>query len=234
MHVDHLAFDIETVPGKELSEYSAQVQEKVKEKIARIQERNADYDYNQFASIHGDFGKIICISLGYISKEGKIKLKSLYGEDERDILTRFNELIGPFNGIFIHYNGLNFDVPTIIQRMAHHEMVPSNRRFSILRRFSSEPHFDLMMQYYNWDWQKTFPLGILAELHNVPSPKDDLSGDQILEAYQKKEWERIVRYCEFDVATTLNLWNKIFRNLPVISTDEYEFSEWEGDADTPM
>ncbi len=163
--------------------------------------------------------------MGYTLKGGKIKLKSFYGEDERKILAQFNEIIESFNGIYIHYNGLNFDVPTIIQRMAHHEMIPANRRFSILRRFSVEPHFDLMMQYYNWDWQKTLPLGILAELHQVPSPKDDLSGDKVLEAYRKGEWERIIRYCEFDVATTLNLWNKIFHNQPIISTDGYEFSE---------
>ena len=225
MYIDHLAFDIETVPAKELSDYSALVQEKVNDKIARIQERNPDYDYNQFASIHGDFSRIICISMGYILKEGKIKLKSFHGDDEREILTNFNEILKPFNGIFIHYNGLNFDGPTVLQRMAHHEIMPSSRRFSNLRRYSSEPHFDVMMQYYNWDLQKSLPLGILAELHAIPSPKDDLSGDKVLEAYTKGEWERIVHYCEFDVATTLNLWNKIFNNQPIIPVDNYEFSE---------
>ena len=225
MYIDHLAFDIETVPAKELSDYSALVQEKVNDKIARIQERNPDYDYNQFASIHGDFSRIICISMGYILKEGKIKLKSFHGDDEREILTNFNEILQPFNGIFIHYNGLNFDGPTVIQRMAHHEIMPSNRRFGNLRRYSTEPHFDVMMQYYNWDLQKSLPLGILAELHEIPSPKDDLSGDKVLEAYNKDEWERIVHYCEFDVATTLNLWNKIFNNQPIIPVDSYEFSE---------
>ena len=225
MYIDHLAFDIETVPAKELSDYSALVQEKVNDKIARIQERNPDYDYNQFASIHGDFSRIICISMGYILKEGKIKLKSFHGDDEREILTNFNEILKPFNGIFIHYNGLNFDGPTVIQRMAHHEIMPSNRRFGNLRRYSTEPHFDVMMQYYNWDLQKSLPLGILAELHEIPSPKDDLSGDKVLEAYNKGEWERIVHYCEFDVATTLNLWNKIFNNQPIIPVDSYEFSQ---------
>jgi predicted PolB exonuclease-like 3'-5' exonuclease len=232
MTIDHLAFDIETVPAKELSDYSPLVQEKIGEKVARIQERNPNYDYNQFASIHGDFNKIICISMGYIINEGKsagqapkIKLKSFSGDDEQDILSKFNEVIHSFSGIFIHYNGLNFDAITIIQRMAHHDMTPLNRRFTNLRRYSTEPHFDVMMQYYNWDLQRALPLGVLAELHQIPSPKDDLSGDKVLDAYRKGEWERIVRYCEFDVATTLNLWNKIFRSQPIIPPDDYEFSE---------
>lgn len=225
MTMDHLAFDIETIPAKELTDYSTLVQEKVNEKIARIQERHPDYDYNQFASIHGDFNKIICISMGYIINRGNIKLKSFHGDDEQDILTKFNQVIRPFNGIFIHYNGLNFDAITIIQRMAHHNILPANRRFSNLRRYTPDPHFDVMMQYFNWDLQKTLPLGILAELHNIPSPKDDLSGDKVLETYRKGEWERIVHYCEFDVATTLNLWNKIFNNQPIIPVENYEFSE---------
>lgn len=230
MNIDHLAFDIETVPAKDLSDYSALVQEKIGDKISRIQERNPDYNYDQFASIHGDFNKIICISMGYIINEGKsdqvpkIKLKSFSGDDERDILSKFNEVIRSFSGIFIHYNGLNFDVITIIQRMAHHNMSASNKRFTNLRRYSTEPHFDVMMQYYNWDLQRALPLGVLAELHQIPSPKDDLSGEKVLEAYRNGEWERIARYCEFDVATTLNLWNKIFRSQPIISPDMYEFS----------
>jgi len=225
MAFDHLAFDIETIPLKDLSEYGSAIQQKLTEKIERLQDRNPDYDYNYFASIHGDFSKIICISMGYLTEKGDIKLKSLYGEDESKILKEFNSIIKTFRGVFIHYNGLNFDVPTILQRMSHHLIRPSNKNFTFLRRFTTDPHFDLMMQYYNWDWQKILPLGILAELHSVPSPKEDLDGSEIFETYKRGEWERLVHYCEFDVATTLNLWNKIYRHKPVIPENKYIFSE---------
>jgi DNA polymerase elongation subunit (family B) len=148
---DHLAFDIETIPSKELSGYSSIVQQKIESKISRIQERNPDYSYDQFASIHGDFSRIICISLGYITNESKIKLKSIYGEDEKAILREFNQIIKTFRGVFLHYNGLNFDCPSVLQRMAHNKIKISNTNFKILRRYSQEPHFDLMMHYYNWD-----------------------------------------------------------------------------------
>lgn len=220
---NHLAFDIETVPAADLTEYSEAVQEKIGKKIERQQTRNPDFDFKYFASTHGDFGKIICISLGYIHGE-KIKLKSLHGHDEYSILEEFNNVIKSIRGVFIHYNGLNFDVPFVLQRMAHHGIKPASDRFTNLRRFSYEPHLDLMMWYYNWDMSKVLPLGVLAELHNMPSPKEDLSGDKVYQAYLDNEWERICRYCEFDVATTLNLWNKVFNYEPVMPQDHYVFS----------
>ncbi|MEJ2637128.1 MAG: ribonuclease H-like domain-containing protein [Calditrichia bacterium] len=224
MRLDHLALDIETVPARALTYYSPAVQEKLLEKIGRRQDRDPEFDYDYFASIHGDFGKIICISVAYISPEETIRLKSFYGDEERDILLEFNELVKNHRGVFIHYNGLSFDIPFILQRMAHHSIPPSSKRFCDLRRFSSDPHFDVMMHYYNWDMQKVLPLGILAELHGMPSPKDELSGGQVLEAYNKGRWEQIKRYCEFDTATTVNLWRKLFLYQPAIPFEKYQFS----------
>ncbi|RMG61918.1 MAG: hypothetical protein D6715_12760 [Calditrichaeota bacterium] len=225
MKLDHLALDIETVPAAPLEAYSATVQDKIQQKLERIQERRPEMDFDYFASTHGDFGQIICISVGYINQDLTIHLKSFFGEDEKQILEGFNQLIAHFNGVFIHYNGLTFDVPFILQRMAYHRIQPSNNRFGELRRYQREPHFDVMLQYYNWDMSRALPLGILAELHQIPSPKEDLSGDQVFQAYQKGEWAKIVRYCEFDVATTLNLWHKIFRYQDPLPIENYRFSQ---------
>ena len=227
---DHLALDIETVPAADTSEYSESIQEVLRQKIEKQQERNPDIEFKYYAITHGDFGKVVCISLGYISGD-KIKLKSLCGHDEFKILDDFNRIIKTINGVFIHYNGLNFDIPFILQRMAHHGIPPSNHRFKNLRKFSSDPHLDLMMQYYNWDYSRILKLGTLAEIHGVPSPKEDLSGDKVYEAYLNNEWERIARYCEFDVATTLNLWNKLIRYEPMIGEENYEFSGVGASAD---
>lgn len=222
---NHLALDIETVPTKNLSDYNQSVQVKILEKIERRNERDPLFDYNYFASIHGDFGKIICLSLAYITNQHTIQLKSFAGDNEKKILKAFNEVVGEHQGIYIHYNGLNFDIPFILQRMAHHHICPASSSFTNLRRFSTDPHFDVMMVYYNWDLQKALPLGILAELHHLPSPKEEMSGDQVFETYQKEEWSKIIRYCEFDTATTLNLWWKIFQYKSTIPFKDYLFSE---------
>lgn len=222
---NHLALDIETVPLRDLSEYSAAVQAKIFEKIERRQNHDPKFDYNYFASLHGDFGKIICLSLGYIAEDESIRLKSFWGEDEHQILRQFNETVEKHQGIYLHYNGLNFDIPFILQRMAHHGMTPAGNSFSNMRRFSAEPHFDVMMMYYNWDLQKALPLGVLAELYGITSPKEEMAGDKVYEAYKAQEWSKIIRYCEFDTATTLNLWHRIFLNQPVIPAERYFFSK---------
>ena len=129
---NHLALDVETVPIKSLNEYSSTVQQKVQEKIKRRQERDPDFNYEYFASIHGDFGRIICISLGYIGEDNSIRLKSIYGEDESTILSDFNNIIDKHKGIYIHYNGLNFDIPFILQRMSHNHIIPKSNPFKNL------------------------------------------------------------------------------------------------------
>lgn len=220
---DHLALDIETVPAAALSEYSEAVQEKITAKIERARERNPDFSFEFFAATHGDFGKIVCISVGYIHQD-RIKLKSFHGHDEEALLREFNEVTRKVDGVFVHYNGLGFDIPFILQRMAHHNIRPANPRFTDLRRFSRQPHFDLMMHYYNWDMSRVLPLGVLSELHGIPSPKEDLAGDKVYQAYLDNQWERIIRYCEFDVATTLNLWRKVYHWEPVMGVGQYDFS----------
>jgi hypothetical protein len=219
--IDHLALDIETVPCKALEDYSPAAQEQLRRKIARAAESDPEMTYEKFASLNGDLGKIICISIGSIVN-GRIHTKSFCGEDERAILMDFNEVMGRVDGLFIHYNGLGFDVPFILRRMCHHGMRPANPRFANLKRYQYEPHLDVMMTYYNWDMRGSLSLGLLAEVHGLPTPKGDLSGEKIYGAYLNDEWERISRYCECDVATTINLWRKVIRFEPPAECDLFE------------
>jgi 3'-5' exonuclease len=207
MPLDHLAFDIETIPGKPVELYSEGARAIIDRKIARAAEYDPEMSFEKFASLNADFGRIICISVGYV-RNGRINLKSLCGDDERAILEEFNNIIAKVKGIFIHFNGLNFDAPFIMRRMRHHGISLANPDFANLRRYQESPHLDLMQSYYNWDARAMMPLGLLAEIHRLPSPKGDLNGSQVHAAYLREELSRISRYCEFDVATTLNLWRK--------------------------
>jgi DNA polymerase elongation subunit (family B) len=226
--MQHLAFDIETVPLKDFEEYPDAIQKKILEKIEKKKEYDPGYDYNKFASIHWDFGRIVCISCGFIH-ENKIKLKSFYGEDEKEILEGFNGLLttmGP-NVKFIHYNGLNFDVPWILRRMSYHGISINGADFGNLARFRDFPHLDVMMKYYNWNISNNMSLEVLSLLHNLPNPKEALGAANVYPAYKEEKWNEIVYYCEFDTATTLNLWYKIFQNKIPIPLENYIFSEME-------
>jgi len=204
--MNHLCIDIETIPGtKNFDHFPESLQKRIQHKIDKGKERNPGFDWKMFAGLNGDFGRVVCISIGYISN-GSIILKSFFGHDEEAILNDFNDAIRNFNGLFIHYNGLNFDVPFILQRLSHHYIPLSNLAFKNLRKFSEFPHYDLMQIYYNWDITRANGLEAFAVTHGMPTPKDALGGDQVYAAYLEDRWDQIPHYCEYDVATTLNGW----------------------------
>lgn len=225
MIISHLCLDIETVPAYESPEIlPPAVQERANAKIAQAQDRNPNFDWRFFASVNWDFGKIACISLGYIGEDETISLRSFCGADERQILQEFNDQVGNFKGTFIHYNGLSFDVPFITRRMAHHFIKPANPALEDLRKFSKMPHYDVMLWYYNWEQQKALGLEALAFSYGLPSPKDVLGADRVYHAYLSEQFDRIAHYCEFDVATTLNLWRITTQYRRPIPLEKIRFS----------
>jgi hypothetical protein len=107
MRADHvkdlskiLFLDIETVPAyrefKELDERSAKL---FSDKTRFEQERSgktAEDIYGERGGILAEFGKIVCIGVGGLRKEGNghaLRVTSFHGDDERDLLQRFVDLL---------------------------------------------------------------------------------------------------------------------------------------------
>ena len=95
---DVLFLDIETVPQKEkwqqLSKETQALFEK-KTKYQRKEEFTAE-DFYERAGIWAEFGKIVCISVGYFvaaAKQKQFRLTSFFGDDEHKILTEFKVLL---------------------------------------------------------------------------------------------------------------------------------------------
>src|ERR1700683_524793 len=123
-----LFLDIETV-----SQYPtfALVPEEWKELWSRkaeflIKDKLADSPETIYgrAGIYAEFGRIICISCGIISgsKEDKtLSLKSFYGDDEKEILLQFCEMLTKWasdgNKCLCAHNGKDFDFPFLCRRM---------------------------------------------------------------------------------------------------------------------
>jgi predicted PolB exonuclease-like 3'-5' exonuclease len=220
-----LSFDIETVPIQDFENYPESIQQYISKKIESQKEKNPDFDYSFYASIDGDFGKIVCISMAtFDASINKIRMKSLYGDDEKSILQSFKEIIDRHQGLYLHYNGLNFDVPFIIKRMYYHGL-EANYHFANLRRFSSDPHFDLMQEWAKYDMSRAKTLELLSFLHQIPSPKEILDGSKVFKKYLEKDWKTIVKYCEYDSATVLNLYLKIYQRYKAFTEADYVFSE---------
>lgn len=177
------------------------------------------------AGIYAEFGKIICISTG-ILRNKTLWIKSFYGENEKEILENFSDMLGKLKEKNIFYlcahNGKEFDYPFIIRRMLINGLnVPA-----ILDLSGKKPweinHLDTMELWKFGDYKNYTSLELLAAVFGIPTPKDDIKGSDVARVYwQDKDLPRIVTYCQKDVITIVNLMLK-FKNKPMIDEDSIQ------------
>ncbi len=126
---DILFLDIETVPAAETFDSldtRMQTLWDKKSKQFRTADQNAVEVYER-AGIYSEFGRIICISVGYMKEKDPyaLRLKSFYGDDEKLILTEFSAMLARFakpgkEALLCAHNGKEFDYPYIARRMVIH------------------------------------------------------------------------------------------------------------------
>ena len=121
-----LFLDIETVPEFEnFSNLSDEMQTLFAKKTQY--QRKEEFTAKQFyerAGIWAEFGKIVCISVGFFSsftKERTFRIKSFFDTSEKQLLIDFkNLLVEHFskpNKLLCAHNGKEFDFPYIARRM---------------------------------------------------------------------------------------------------------------------
>ncbi|MEJ6673880.1 MAG: 3'-5' exonuclease [Polaribacter sp.] len=205
---DVLFLDIETVPQKEkwqqLSKETQALFEK-KTKYQRKEEFTAEAFYER-AGIWAEFGKIVCISVGYFvaaAKHKQFRLTSFFGDDEHKILTEFKVLLETHftkkNNVLCAHNGKEFDFPFISRRMIVHQIALPEKLNLFGKKPWEVPHIDTLELWKFGDYKHYTSLKLLTSILGVPSPKDDIDGSEVAQVYyQEKDLERIVAYCEKD------------------------------------
>lgn len=151
---DILFLDIETVPQEErwssLSEETQHLFE-AKTKYQRKEEFTAEAFYGR-AGIWAEFGKIICISVGYFSKkektETKFRITSFAGDNEKKILIDFKKLLDEHfnkaNHLLCAHNGKEFDFPFIARRMIIHGIQLPKKLNLFGKKPWEVPHLDTL------------------------------------------------------------------------------------------
>lgn len=207
--------DIETVPivynYNKLQNDTAKLWDKKSKYIQKYQEVSAEEAYAK-AGIYAEFGKIVCISAGYFLKSGKetkLRVKSFYGDNEKEILTNFNELLNKTlkdNYILCAHNGKEFDFPFLGRRnLINGLKLPSQLSLAGKKPWEV-PHLDTMELWRFGDYKHFTSLELLAHVFNIPSPKEDLDGSKVAYTYyEEKNLEKIKKYCQGDVITVAQL-----------------------------
>lgn len=211
-----LFLDIETVPQAEdwshLDEQTQYLWDK-KTKNQRKDDVTAEDFFVDRGGIMAEFGKIICISIGMLEKNNELKIKSFYGDNEKDLLLEFCEIFNTprlRDVILCAHNGKEFDFPYITRRLLINGIQPP----VIFQMFGKKPweipHLDTLELWKFGDWKSFASLELLAHIFYVPTPKDDIDGSQVTSVYyQDKDLLRIVKYCEKDVLTLCNVFRRM-------------------------
>ncbi|WP_299548000.1 3'-5' exonuclease [Seonamhaeicola sp.] len=208
LHLENILFlDIETVPEhpyfSDLDEDKQALWES-----KSLYQRKDDFTAEEFyerAGIWAEFGKIICISVGYFNFQGalrKFRVTSFYG-DEIDILKNFkNLLISHFSQtkhLLCAHNGKEFDFPYIARRMIINDIELPYKLNLFGKKPWEVPHLDTLELWKFGDYKTYTSLKLLTNVLGIPSPKDDIDGSEVYSVYyEENNIDRIITYCEKD------------------------------------
>ncbi|MGX1928199.1 3'-5' exonuclease [Flagellimonas sp. 2504JD4-2] len=223
-----LFLDIETVPEKpnftDLDE-SSQVLWEQKSKYQRKDEITAE-DFYDRAGIWAEFGKIICISVGYFTLKGDLRnfrVTSFSGEEEH-LLKQFKQLLldhfSKAKHLLCAHNGKEFDFPYIARRMVIQGIDLPFKLNLFGKKPWEVPHLDTMELWKFGDYKHYTSLKLLAHVLGIPSPKEDMDGSMVKDVfYIENDLDRIITYCELDVITTAQVLLRL-QNEKLLSEEE--------------
>lgn len=187
--------------------------------------------YKDKAAIYAEFGKVVTIAAGVFfystEKQLSLKIKSFHGDNEKDLLTEFREVLKKFPQdklILCAHNGKEFDFPYLCRRMLVNSIaIPEVLNISAKKPWEVK-HFDTLDYWKFGDRKNYTSLDLLAALFDIPGSKDDIDGSMVSAVYhQERNLERIAKYCCKDVVVTAQLFLKL-NQLPIISEERIIFS----------
>lgn len=228
-----LFVDIETVPQtSNFAQLSTRMQLLWEKKAKQLDPQQAPAELYAKAGLYAEFGKVVCISLGFIWEEDNkrtLRLKSFYSEDEKKILQDFASLLSDRFSASDQYlcahNGKSFDFPFLSRRMLINGVKLPLLLNTAFRKSWEINHLDTMEIWKFGDYRHLVSLDLLAAVFDIPSPKDDMSGADVSSVFwDEKNLERIESYCRKDIVTLAQLFLKL-RGDQLLSSDQILFSE---------
>lgn len=219
LNLENILFlDIETVPEVEHFSDLDETKQVLWEHKSQYQ-RKDDYTAEEFyprAGIWAEFGKIVCISVGYFTKQKdgrKFRVTSFYGE-EKKILEDFKTLLtSHFNKakhLLCAHNGKEFDFPYIARRMIINNLKLPEKLNLFGKKPWEVPHLDTLELWKFGDYKNYTSLKLLTNVLGIPSPKDDIDGSEVYKVYyQENEINRIATYCEKDTIAVAQIFLRL-------------------------
>lgn len=186
--------------------------------------------WHERASFHAEFGKIVCVSLGIITAD-KIRIKTLYNRNEKELLKQLSEILLKTKSACAH-NGLEFDFPFLMRRFIINGLpIPELLQMAGKKPWELQLE-DTMKMWSGSAWNYRVSLELLAHVLGLESPKSEMNGSQVAELYYAEPAKdqlpfdveevaktKISAYCSKDVITLANCHQRM-KGLPIISQVE--------------
>jgi len=228
-----LFIDVETVPHSasynQLDDRNQQLWDRKAAYL--LKEEQTTEEIYERAGIYAEFGKVICISLGIYREENgiaKLRLKSFYGDNEKDILNDFTTLLSQrFNSsdyLLCAHNGKEFDFPFLARRILINQLKLPYLLDIAGRKPWEVQHLDTMQLWKFGDYKHYTSLDLLAHVFDISSPKNDIEGKDVAHLYwNDNQLERIVKYCQKDTITVAQIMLR-YMGKSLVETENITFT----------
>jgi predicted PolB exonuclease-like 3'-5' exonuclease len=169
--------------------------------------------YLDNSGIISTYGRIVCISFGFIDNDGQKKISSFYGDDEFDIVNSFNNLLNKIEKKSFNLCGFrinHFDIPWILHKCHKYSITPSNMIYT----YDKKP-WEMRITDMSDDWRQKFAWAfsfdeMCYEL-GIESPKEIMNGSEVHNKFWNNDYESIKSYCERDVSSSIETSLKIYK-----------------------
>jgi predicted PolB exonuclease-like 3'-5' exonuclease len=167
--------------------------------------------YTEQAGIISTYGRIVCISFGYLDN-GIERILSFYGDDEKDIIQKFNNLLKKIETKNYNLSGfriLAFDIPYLLHKLNKYGIQPAD----IIITHNKKP-WEMRITDMSDDWKGKFAWAFsfdeVAYELGIDSPKDNMNGSDVHKYFWNGKVEEVKNYCEKDVIACIRVAQKIY------------------------
>lgn len=228
-----LFLDIETVPAVyDYDDLDDKTRSLWDDKVRfQVRDEQTPKDIYERAGVMAEFGKVVCISCGFLAQKGgerQFRVRSFAGVDEKELLQGFANMLDSYfsggNFLLCAHNGKEFDFPYLCRRMLINGLhLPSLLDISGKKPWEI-PHLDTMELWKFGDFKNYTSLSLLTHVFGIPTPKDDISGADVARVfYEENDLDRIVTYCQKDIIALANLLLK-FRGQQLIEEHQVVYT----------
>ncbi len=230
-----LVFDIETV-GEDFDSIDDSTKENLMRWLKREAQSETEYnsmleDLKNSLGFSPLTGKVVAVGVLDISKNNGVvyystddNIPSETEEDnfkfkiasEAEMLEKFWQGAKEYSE-FISFNGRSFDVPFLMIRSAINRIKPTidllSYRYLNMQK-GGAVHIDLFDQLsFYGAVRKKSSLHLWCRAFGIPSPKADVTGDDVARLFKEKQFLKIAKYNTRDLIATKELYNYWYQYL---------------------